>query len=50
MHMKKRRRGEKSRIGIWTFEDYVTERGFDSKTYVEKKPETKPVSVSGGIL
>ncbi|MFJ7936312.1 thermonuclease family protein [Sporosarcina sp. NPDC096371] len=24
-------------IGIWTLEDYVTERGFDSKTYPEGK-------------
>jgi micrococcal nuclease len=30
-------KAEKAGIGIWTLEDYVTERGFDSKTYPEGK-------------
>ena len=28
-------RAKEAGIGIWTLEDYVTERGFDSKTYKE---------------
>ncbi len=30
-------KAQKSGIGIWTLEDYVTERGFDSKKYLEDK-------------
>ena len=37
-------KAKKAGIGIWTLEDYATDRGFDSETYVEKKPETQPVS------
>ncbi|MHA6260197.1 thermonuclease family protein [Sporosarcina sp. CAU 1771] len=32
---KAQQRAKKAGIGIWTLEDYVTERGFDSKTYKE---------------
>ena len=34
----------KAGIGIWTLEDYTTDRGFDSEKYEEKKSETQPVS------
>ena len=37
-------KAKKAGIGIWTLEDYATDRGFDSETYAEKKPETLPVS------
>ena len=30
-------KAKKAGIGIWTLEDYVTERGFDSQTYPEGK-------------
>lgn len=34
---KAQEKAKKAGIGIWTLEDYVTERGFDSKTYPEGK-------------
>ena len=34
---KAQEKAKKAGIGIWTFEDYVTERGFDSKKYTEGK-------------
>ncbi|WP_203247014.1 thermonuclease family protein [Sporosarcina beigongshangi] len=34
---KAQERAKKAGIGIWTLEDYVTERGFDSQTYPEGK-------------
>jgi len=37
-------KAKKAGIGIWTLEDYATDRGFDSETYVEKKAVKKPVS------
>jgi len=43
-YKKAEEKAKKAGIGIWTLEDYATDRGFDSETYVEKKPETQPVS------
>ena len=43
-YKKAEEKAKKAGIGIWTLEDYSTDRGFDSETYVEKKPETQPVS------
>jgi len=37
-------KAKKAGIGIWTLEDYATDRGFDSETYEEKKTESLPVS------
>lgn len=34
---KAQEKAKKAGIGIWTLEDYVTERGFDSQTYPEGK-------------
>lgn len=34
---KAQKKAKKEGIGIWTLEDYVTERGFDSQTYPEGK-------------
>lgn len=34
---KAQEKAKKAGIGIWTLEDYVTKRGFDSKTYPEGK-------------
>ncbi|MFJ7936306.1 thermonuclease family protein [Sporosarcina sp. NPDC096371] len=34
---KAQEKAKKAGIGIWTLDDYVTERGFDSKTYPEEK-------------
>ncbi|MFD1928512.1 thermonuclease family protein [Sporosarcina siberiensis] len=35
-YKKAEERAKKNGIGIWTLEDYVTNRGFDSETYSEK--------------
>ena len=37
-YKKAEEKAKKAGIGIWTLEDYATDRGFDSETYVEKKP------------
>lgn len=43
-YKKAEEKAKKAGIGIWTLEDYATDRGFDSETYAEKKPETQAVS------
>lgn len=37
-------KAKKAGIGIWTLEDYATDRGFDSEKYIEKEPATQPIS------
>jgi micrococcal nuclease len=43
-YKKAEEKAKKAGIGIWTLEDYATDRGFDSEMHVEKKPVTQPVS------
>lgn len=43
-YKKAEEKAKKAGIGIWTLEDYATDRGFDSDTYAEKETTTKPVS------
>ncbi|KAA0964817.1 thermonuclease family protein [Sporosarcina sp. ANT_H38] len=39
-YKKAEEKAKKAGIGIWTLEDYATDRGFDSGTYTETQPES----------
>ncbi len=37
-------KAKKAGVGIWSIEDYATDRGFDSETHPVEKSETKPAT------